>query len=82
MVASVPVPVPVPVTIAREVLTVEEAARVLGISRYLAYEGVRSGEIPSLRVGRRIVVPRVALDRLLAEAGGDALEPRDSGQPQ
>lgn len=51
-----------------ETLTVEEAAAVLGISRGLAYEGVREGTIPSLRIGRRLLVPRKALDRLLGDA--------------
>jgi excisionase family DNA binding protein len=45
------------------VMTVEEAARLLGISRGLAYELVRRGDIPALRLGRRLVVPR---HRLLA----------------
>jgi excisionase family DNA binding protein len=50
----------------RETLTVEEAAVKLGIGRNSAYEGVRSGEIPSVRIGKRIVVPSRALERLLA----------------
>jgi excisionase family DNA binding protein len=48
--------------------TVEEAAKILGISRGLGYELVRNGELPSLKLGRRVVVPRRALDRLLASA--------------
>lgn len=52
----------------RLTLTVEEAAQVLGISRALAYELVARAEIPSLRLGRRIVVPRRALEVLLAQA--------------
>ena len=48
-------------------LTVDEAAKLLGISRNLAYELVRLGQIPSVRLGRRIVVPRAALERLLEE---------------
>jgi excisionase family DNA binding protein len=44
---------------------VEEAGRLLGISRSLAYELVNRGDIPSVRLGRRIVVPLRALDRLL-----------------
>jgi excisionase family DNA binding protein len=35
--------------------TVEEAAKILGISRGLGYELVRSGELPSLKLGRRVV---------------------------
>ena len=49
----------------RHTLTVEEAARLLGISRALAYELVRDGEIPSLRLRRRIVIPRRVIDALL-----------------
>ena len=48
-------------------LTVDEAAKLLGISRNLAYELVRLGQIPSVRLGRRIVVPRAALERVLEE---------------
>lgn len=38
--------------------TVEEVAALLGIARGVAYESVRSGEIPATRVGRRWLVPR------------------------
>jgi excisionase family DNA binding protein len=47
-------------------LRVEEAAEVLGISRGLGYELVRSGELPSLRLGHRVVIPRRVVDELLA----------------
>ena len=50
----------------RVTLTVPETARVLGISRGLCYEMIREGSIPSLRLGRRIVVPMRALETLLA----------------
>jgi excisionase family DNA binding protein len=49
-------------------LSVEDAARLLGISRTLAYESVARGELPSVRLGKRIVVPRRALDELLEAA--------------
>lgn len=55
----------------RLTLKVEEAAEALGISRALAYELVARGEIPSLRLGRRIVVPRRGLEAMLAEAAGE-----------
>jgi excisionase family DNA binding protein len=45
----------------RLVLTVAEAALLLGISRAFAYELVARGEIPVLKLGRRRLVPRVAL---------------------
>ncbi len=38
-------------------MTVDRVAVVYGISRTSAYEGIRSGEIPSIRVGKRIIVP-------------------------
>lgn len=52
----------------RLTLSVEEAALMLGISRALAYELVRRGELPRLQLGRRIVVPRQALEKLVASA--------------
>ena len=52
----------------RLTLTVDEAAQALGISRALAYELIARYELPSLRLGRRIVVPRRALEVLLAQA--------------
>lgn len=51
--------------------TVDEAAELLGVSRATAYEGVHSGGIPHIKVGRRILVPRVALEALLGSAGED-----------
>ena len=48
------------------VMTVEEARSLLGISRGLIYQAVRAGEIPSVRIGRRILIPRAALDEMLA----------------
>jgi excisionase family DNA binding protein len=59
---------------ARQTLTVEEAARTLGCGRNAAYQAVRRGEIPAIRLGRRILIPRVALERLL-ETQGKAASP-------
>ena len=44
-----------------EVLTIDETARFLRISRGLAYEGARRGDLPTVRVGRRLLVPRIWL---------------------
>lgn len=49
----------------RLTVSVEEAGHLLGISRGHAYALVNRGKIPSLRLGRRIVVPLRAIDRLL-----------------
>ena len=51
------------------VMTVEEAGEALGIGRNLAYELVRQGRIPTIRMGaRRLVVPVAALNKLLESA--------------
>jgi len=55
-------------------LTVEQAGEALGVGRQLAYQLVREGKIPSLRFGKRIVVPKAALERMLAEAGKTKVE--------
>ena len=49
----------------KETLTVKEAAEVLGIGRGLAYRLANGGTIPTLRLGRRILIPREALTQLL-----------------
>ncbi|MCX8032669.1 MAG: helix-turn-helix domain-containing protein [Thermoleophilia bacterium] len=54
---------------APEVLTIQEAAAILRISRGSAYEAARRGELPVIRIGRRLLVSRVALERLLQRAG-------------
>jgi excisionase family DNA binding protein len=48
-----------------ETLTVDEAAAKLRISRNHAYKLIADGTIPALRLGRRVLVSRVALDSLL-----------------
>ena len=50
------------------VLDVPEAGRLLNVSRATAYKLVAQGIIPSIRLGRRIVVPRAAFQRMLDEA--------------
>jgi excisionase family DNA binding protein len=49
------------------VLTVEEMAEVMRISRGSAYEAIRTGAVPHVRIGRTIRVPRKALLALLGE---------------
>jgi excisionase family DNA binding protein len=48
-----------------DVLTVPEAARLLRLGRNTVYEAVRRGELPSVRVGRRLLIPKPALQHLL-----------------
>jgi excisionase family DNA binding protein len=47
-------------------ITVAEAAELLGISRASAYNAARAGEIPAVRIGRRLLVSRA---RLLVQFG-------------
>jgi len=53
------------------VYTVEQTAELLAIGRTACYEGVRRGEIPSVRIGRSVRVPRAALERMLGLENGD-----------
>ena len=46
-------------------LTIPEVAKTLGISRNKAYEAARHGEIPTIKIGKRILVPILALERML-----------------
>jgi len=56
------------VTQEKLVLTVPEAGELLGVSRAHAYLMVKMGQIPIIKLGRRIVVPKVALEKMLAGA--------------
>lgn len=60
----------------RLVLTVSEAAKLLRISRASAYQAARTGELPTIRIGRRLLIPRAALERLVKvlEAPADTEE--------
>jgi excisionase family DNA binding protein len=51
----------------RRTVSVDEAARLIGISRAAAYAAVARGEIPTLRIGRRVLVPRAQLAAMLGE---------------
>ena len=50
-----------------KVITVERAGEILQISRASAYQAVALGEIPSIRIGRRLLVPRAKLMAMLGE---------------
>jgi excisionase family DNA binding protein len=47
-------------------LKVEEAGKLLGIGRNQAYLAARTGKIPAIRIGRRLLVSKAALDRMLS----------------
>ncbi|MFC1935590.1 helix-turn-helix domain-containing protein [Chloroflexota bacterium] len=59
-----------------QTVSVEVACRLLGISRGLGYALVNRGEFPVtvLRLGRRLIVPKAALERLLQGEGPQPVE--------
>lgn len=48
-------------------ISVEAAAKILGIGRNQAYQAAARGEIPCLRIGRRFLIPRAKLLEMLGE---------------
>lgn len=63
-------------------MTVEEAAAALGVSRNLAYEAARDGRIPAIRIGRRLLVSRHALEKLLEAPSSPTESLGDEGKRQ
>lgn len=51
----------------RQTLSAAEVAQLLGVSTWAIYEAVRRGDCPAtpIKIGRRLVWPRQAIDRLL-----------------
>jgi excisionase family DNA binding protein len=48
-----------------DVLSVQEAARILSVCKNSLYAAIERNEIPVVRIGRRILVPRIAIEQLL-----------------
>lgn len=46
-------------------ITVPEAAEMLGLSRNFAYELVKQKQLPVIKFGKRLLIPRVALEKIL-----------------
>lgn len=53
----------------RLTMTIPEAAEKLGIGRNQGYEAARNGQIPTIKIGKRLLVPVTALENKLANAG-------------
>lgn len=49
----------------KALLTIEETAELLGVSRWVCYRAAQAGELPTISLGRRRLVPTPALKRLL-----------------
>lgn len=56
-------PMSLPPTLTPEELLATEGWR---LGRSATYDAIKRGEIPSVRIGRRILIPREALERLLS----------------
>lgn len=52
----------------KKTLSIPEAGKAIGVGRAAAYEAARTGQIPTIRIGRRLLVPIVALEQMLSEA--------------
>ncbi len=48
-------------------LTINETTALLGIGRQLAYAKAKTGEIPTIRLNSRLLVPKAALEKMLAD---------------
>ena len=68
-------------TDSKPTLTVDETANLLGISRGLAFQAVARGDIPSIRIGRRILVPAARLQALLDGATASRDQRSDTVPP-
>jgi excisionase family DNA binding protein len=62
-------------------LSVPEAGRALGIGRTAAYEAARTGQLPTIRIGKRVLVPVVALKRMLSGYAPDNATDQDMSLP-
>jgi excisionase family DNA binding protein len=51
-----------------QTVSVEVAGKILGYSRNTAYQAAKTGQLPVIRIGRKIRVPQMALERMLANA--------------
>jgi excisionase family DNA binding protein len=56
----------------RRTVSVEQAGRILGISPGAAYAHAKDGSLPTIRLGKRLLVPKAALDKLLSVEVRDA----------
>ena len=62
-------------------VSVPEAARLLGVGKTLGWKMVRSGQLPTKKFGTRVLVPRVALERLARAEDSGGQSDDDAGIP-
>ena len=52
----------------RTAFKVPEAAEILRMSAWSTYQAIKEKQIPAIRIGRRVLIPRVALEHMLTGA--------------
>lgn len=67
----------------RQTYTIAEAARILGVSKETLYKAAARGDLPHIRFGKRVLIPRAFIERLLCgeqtfESNGDPDEVGES----
>ena len=60
-------------TVEKATYTITEVAKILGVSRNNAYEAVKTGKLRAIHIGRRVLVPRAAIEALLGKTAGAAI---------
>lgn len=66
IIREMPQPQPLSTPDQKLALSVDETAKLLGVSRNTVYEAIRQNRITAIRFGRRMLVPRAALEQLLS----------------
>lgn len=61
--------------------SVEEAGKLLGVSRMTAYKAVWKGDIPTIKIGRRLLVPKKRFDEMLTTGKRVAKTPTSISEP-
>lgn len=59
-----------------QVYTVDQVSQILKIARSTVFQAIRKGDIPAIRVSRRVLIPKAALDRML-QNGNKPVEIRE-----
>ena len=62
---------------ARWVFTVPEAGELCGLGRSASYEAARRGDLPVIKIGRKLLVPIEALRSMLEKAGQSDAEDQE-----
>lgn len=64
--------------------TVEEVAKLLGLSRSSMYQAIRNNSVPSLRIGGRILISKIELEKLLGQTtrGSRVSRRKNSARPR